>query len=272
MGKVIKEFVKFETHLHTKETFACAKVAAEEIPQIYKKLGFDGIVVTNHFMQKVLDQYEVCCAEPSLKLHTAYEGREISLNTNECCWHKKVDGYLQGFKNMQKAGKKAGVKIFFGLELGLLEYDKLDGKDPAIELLVYGVEAKDLYDTVNFHALSHARLFEIANQKGWLIYQAHPARKVSKYADPKLLHGAEVWNANPRHYNFNDEALGWVSNLNLKEGFNLKKLSGSDFHRECTAGRAGIMVPKGLKNIQQLVEFLRHNDPGLIMGDLHRIY
>ena len=40
---------KYETHLHTCEASACASAKGEEQARRYKELGYDGIIVTDHF-------------------------------------------------------------------------------------------------------------------------------------------------------------------------------------------------------------------------------
>ena len=39
----------YETHLHTTAASACAKSTGSEYISFYKELGFDGIIVTDHF-------------------------------------------------------------------------------------------------------------------------------------------------------------------------------------------------------------------------------
>ena len=38
----------FDTHVHTKESSSCGGVAAADIVARYKKLGYDGIIITDH--------------------------------------------------------------------------------------------------------------------------------------------------------------------------------------------------------------------------------
>jgi hypothetical protein len=40
---------KYETHLHTSEASACGSSHGAEYISVYKKLGYDGIFVTDHF-------------------------------------------------------------------------------------------------------------------------------------------------------------------------------------------------------------------------------
>ena len=39
----------YETHLHTSEASACANVSGREQARIYRKAGYAGIIVTDHF-------------------------------------------------------------------------------------------------------------------------------------------------------------------------------------------------------------------------------
>lgn len=45
---------KFESHFHTKESSPCGKVSARSGIELYHKAGYNGIVVTDHFSQSVL--------------------------------------------------------------------------------------------------------------------------------------------------------------------------------------------------------------------------
>ena len=41
---------KYETHLHTYPVSKCARVGVREVLEFYKKMGYDGVFVTNHFL------------------------------------------------------------------------------------------------------------------------------------------------------------------------------------------------------------------------------
>ena len=41
---------KYETHLHTYPVSRCARKNVEENLKFYKELGYDGIFITNHFL------------------------------------------------------------------------------------------------------------------------------------------------------------------------------------------------------------------------------
>ena len=41
---------KYETHLHTAPVSRCARSSVEEQLRLYKALGYDGVFITNHFL------------------------------------------------------------------------------------------------------------------------------------------------------------------------------------------------------------------------------
>lgn len=44
----------YETHLHTAEGSACASASGAEQARRYKALGYDGIIVTDHFFNETV--------------------------------------------------------------------------------------------------------------------------------------------------------------------------------------------------------------------------
>ncbi len=41
---------KYETHCHTSPVSACGKASVEDTVCFYKRMGYDGIFITNHFL------------------------------------------------------------------------------------------------------------------------------------------------------------------------------------------------------------------------------
>ena len=85
---------KYETHLHTRETSACATASGRAQAERYKELGYDGIIVTDHFFNGN------CLPE-----------------IRECDdWKRKVDMFCRGFDAAKAEGDRIGLKVFFGFE------------------------------------------------------------------------------------------------------------------------------------------------------------
>ena len=225
--------------MHTAGASNCGRVAASIIPKLYKDVGFGGIVVTNHFS----------------KHHLKFIGAKS--------WEDGVNRYVKGYEAAKRAGESIGLRVFFGLELHLKEYLP---HGAVTDLLVYGITKQDLLEHRFIFNYTHKQLFELAEKKGWLIYQAHPARAMdifsNSFAPPHLIHGVEVYNASGFWYesdaNNNHKALEFANKHKLKQ------IAGSDFHNVGCEGSAGIYVPNSVDSIESLVAYLKAEQPRLI--------
>ena len=92
---------RYETHLHTAEGSACASASGAEQARRYKALGYDGIIVTDHF-------FNGNCAV-----------------TNFDSWEDRVNKFCKGYENAKAVGDEIGLKVFFGLEYSYFGADLL---------------------------------------------------------------------------------------------------------------------------------------------------
>jgi hypothetical protein len=219
---------KLETHCHTEGVFICSNADPALIPPYFKKHGYGGVVITNHFTKNTIDHL----------------GRT---------WTEKIDGYISFFKRAKEAGIKCGIKVFFGLELSL--------DDHYNDLLIYGLSPEMLYDIPNIFNYNYKDLFELANKENFLIYQAHPTRDYGGFIGANVVHGVEVYNGTKGRAGFvgnNEKAL----ELAIKH--NLKQISGSDFHCFDEVPTGGIYVADWVESERDLVEFLKKEQPELV--------
>ncbi|MDE5698289.1 MAG: hypothetical protein K2I96_12910, partial [Lachnospiraceae bacterium] len=98
----------YEVHLHTTGASACARSAGSEYISYYKNLGYDGIIVTDHFFNGN------CCVPKNLP------------------WEERVDIFCSGYEDARAEGNRQGLKVFFAWEC------RFDGD----EFLVYGLDKK----------------------------------------------------------------------------------------------------------------------------------
>lgn len=215
---------KFDAHVHTSETSPCAKIKGSEMVHLYKKAGYSGVIVTDHYHDGFFE---------------ALFGPNVS-------WEEKVDCFYKGYLSAYNEGKKIGINVILAMEINFAPYD--------IDYLVYGVDETFLKENERLYYLNLGSFRELTkNNKNIITYQAHPYRAPITPADPALLDGIEVYNGNPRHISGNKPALDFA----IKH--NLKRISGSDFHEIGDEARGGILLPENVDNEKDLVQILRND-------------
>ena len=156
---------RYETHLHSYPVSICAKTGVEAHIENYKKLGYDGIFLTNHFLDGNLN------CDKSLS------------------YREKLDFYFSDFDKAAELGRQAGLKVFLGVELSY------GGTD----FLVYGLSRDWYYNNPQIMDMKKSEELPFLMESGALVVQAHPFREAS-YIDhirlfPRCVQGVEIYNA-----------------------------------------------------------------------------
>ena len=217
-----------ETHLHTAEASACARATGAEQAEQYKRLGYDTIIVTDHFMNG----------------NTTVD-RSLP-------WSEQVEAYCLGYENAKKRGDEIGLTVLFGIEYGW------DGSD----FLIYGVDKEWLLGYPDTMAVSVQEFCDRVHAAGGCVVQAHPFREAGYIHDMKLLpwhsDGVEIFNSGNRQQVFNDRAK-WYA-----EQYGKTMTAGSDCHAVDKDGRfAGVYTEKKIETAADYVEAVMK---GLIGG------
>lgn len=156
---------KYETHLHTFPVSACAKATVFETLDFYKQKEYDGVFITNHFLDGNINIL------PSV----SYE--------------EKIEFYFSDYEKGLKYGKSIGLKIFSGVEISYRGTD----------FLVYGLDKEWYLKNPQIMDMKKSEELEYLKECGALVIQAHPYRE-EVYIDhirlfPRHVHGIEVINA-----------------------------------------------------------------------------
>lgn len=215
----------FEMHAHTDETSNCAKIPAKEMVEIYKKLGYDGIVVTDH-----------------LSTHTYFK-----YDYNNLSWDEKIDIFLRGY-NVAKEAAQGKIKILLGMEI------RFDIDNCENDYLVYGIDENFLRSNGDLINMNIADFSKLAHKNGYMIFQAHPFRYNMTITKPKYIDGVEIFNGNPRHNSNNPAAVFWAKLQGLQ------KSSGSDFHEHGDEGHGGIFFSEDINSNADLLLALKANN------------
>ena len=185
---------KYETHLHTSEGSKCAVTKAVDYIKSYKKLGYSGIFITNHF----------------------FNGNTTV--PKDLPWKERIEKFCEGYNLALEATKNDDdFNVFLGLEQTFNNDD----------YLVYGFDKNYLKEHPEIENMNQQELFLEVEKVGGLMIQAHPFRLRSHLnaidLHPLEVHGVEVFNGH-NTINENEMAAFYAKN------FGCLMSSGSDIH------------------------------------------
>ena len=156
---------KYETHLHTLPVSKCSVADSESSLKFYKDIGYDGVFVSNHF---------------SLK----------KIGVDGVTYEQVINEFFDDVETSKEIGRRIGLKVFSGLELG----------NHGADFLIYGVGREFFLQNSDFADIDILDKLARVKDAGGLIIHAHPfrqpkrARAISIY--PFHVEGVEVYNAN----------------------------------------------------------------------------
>ena len=185
---------KYETHLHTFPVSQCAKVDAVESLRIYKEMGYDGVFITNHFIDG-----------------------NINLEIRDKPYAEQIEFYFSDYEKAREASEEIGIKVFCGVEM------TYKGTD----FLIYGLDKEWFLAHPEIMEMKKSQELAFLMEEGALVIQAHPYREAG-YIDhirlfPRCVHGVEVINACRK----DEENL--MAGIYAKH-YGLVELAGSDNH------------------------------------------
>ena len=184
----------YETHVHTHPVSACATSTPEEQVLAYKKRGYDGIIITDHF-----------------------SGGYFSTKLKK--WSETVDFVMSGYERAKKKGNELEIDVFFGLEY----------TTEGLDFLTYGINREFLLENPCLgRGVPIETYSNLVRKHGGYLAQAHPFRTAywienPRCAKPKLIDGIEAINTS-------DSSVANKKALDYAKKTGLPIQSGSDSH------------------------------------------
>ncbi len=214
---------KYETHLHTAPVSRCARATVRESLEFYKSIGYDGVFITNHFI-------------------------DGNVNINEpMTYEEKINFYCSDYEEGLKLSEEVGIKVFFGVELSYKGTD----------FLVYGLDKEWFLNHPEIENMKKRDELEFMMESGALVIQAHPYREAG-YIDhirlfPRSVHGVEVINASRDEFT-NNMAKHYA------DSFGLLHFAGSDNHSASAQKKlAGMSSEKPIFIEEEFVTLAKKN-------------
>ena len=134
---------KYETHLHTSPVSKCASVTVRESLEFYKKIGYDGVFITNHFIDGNMN------VDRSLP------------------YEKQIELYFSDVEEGMKLSEEIGIKVFSGVEMSYKGTD----------FLVYGLDKEWFLAHPEITEMKKSEELKLLRENGALVIQAHPYRE-----------------------------------------------------------------------------------------------
>ncbi len=213
---------KYEMHCHTSPVSACAKADVRDTVTFYKNRGYDGVFITNHF----LNTYN------GLRPDASYE--------------EKINYYFSDYEEALVIGKEIGIKVFFGIETTYRGTD----------FLVYGLDKAWFLAHPQIMDLDIKEKLAFMRESGAYVAQAHPYRE-AYYIDhirlyPRSVDAIEVINANRTPL---ENAMARL----YAENYGLRMLAGSDNHMGSKQAKlAGLASATPIGSEAELIEGMKN--------------
>ncbi len=215
---------RYETHLHTYPVSACARATVRDTLVFYKELGYDGVFITNHFLDGNIN------IDRSLP------------------YGERIDFYFSDYEAGVEIGREIGLKVFCGVEQSYAGTD----------FLIYGLDKAWYLAHPEIEGMPKSRELPLLMEAGALVVQAHPFREAN-YIDhirlfPRCVHGAEIVNANRTDFE-NEMARRYA------ESYDLLAFAGTDNHVGPAQRKlAGMCASAPVESEQDFVERVKRGE------------
>lgn len=208
---------KYETHLHTAPVSACGRKTVRENLEFYKQIGYDGVFITNHFLDGNI----------SVDRSLPYE--------------EKINFYFSDYEQALKIGREIGIKVFCGVEM------TYGGTD----FLVFGIDKEWWLAHPEIMDMKKSAQLPWLMESGALIFQAHPfreARWIDHFRLYPCVQGVEVINVGRK------DPENKMAEL-YAEHYGKLKIAGTDNHLGAdTKHLAGICTQTPIESVEDFIQ------------------
>ncbi len=211
---------KIELHAHTRPASPCSDMTPQMLIERYSTLGFDGVALTNHFVDYLI---------------------------TESSSDKASDIYLRDYYETKNCGEKNGIRVYLGMEVRFPESFN--------DYLIYGIDEGDIKEIFSYIHSDYITFYKGFKNERNVILQAHPYRSGMELQNPDYLDGIETFNMHPGH----NSRIGFATRYAEEHG-RFIKTCGTDFHHEGHQGLGATLMKKLPCDSFEIAEILKKRD------------
>lgn len=218
--------------MHTLPVSRCARYNVRENLEFYKSLGYDGIFITNHFLDGNIN------IDKSLP------------------YEEKVKFYFSDYHEALALSDEIGIKIFLGVEISYRGTD----------FLIYGLDEEWYLSHPEIMDMKKSEELPYLASHGALVVQAHPYRQ-DRHIDhirlfPHCIEGVETINA------CRTELENRMADI-FADSYGFVKTAGSDNHIASRLNHlAGMESETPLVNEADFINRVRNSEMKLFKLDI----
>lgn len=212
-----------DLHAHTSGISRCCQIDATGMLEAAKKVGLDGVALTNHYQKSYLKYIE----DGDVRVF--------------------AQKYVDEFYLTKALGEAVGMRVFFGIEVTSEPNDQK-------HILVYGVDPEFVLNHPNLFDYTLEELRDTVKSAGGIVVQAHPYRKGGTLLDLKYLDGVEV-NCHPLYGKSDSEAMITIATEN-----HLALTCGGDYHNDTYRCKCGMYLPDDICDGVELGKYIASAD------------
>ena len=208
--------------MHTLPVSKCARQSVRQNLEFYASLGYDGIFITNHFLDG-----------------------NINID-KELPYEEKIEFYFSDYYEALSLSEEIGIKVFLGVEISYRGTD----------FLIFGLDKEWFLAHPEIMDMRKSDELAFLIENGALVIQAHPYRE-DKHINhirlfPRCVHGIETVNASRPDFE-NNMADAYA------DAYGLLKIAGSDNHAGYNAKRlAGVETETPILDEQDFINRVKN--------------
>lgn len=209
-----------DLHAHSSGISKCCRIPMEQVIEEAKKVGIDGLVLTNHYQKNYVTDGD----------YPAFAAR-----------------YIAEYEYAAGLVKNSDFRVFFGIEVTMEEH-------PGVHMLIYGVAPAFLTAHPTLFEYTQEELYRLVHEAGGILVQAHPMRRQNRLLDTGLLDGIEI----SCHPLYEGTHIAELTPIAEKAGLILT--AGGDFHADTHRARCGVYLDDTITTVKEIADYLAHTD------------